>query len=129
MNKYLLFVFTSLICISACKNSDEKPHDRLVNHIVLCWLKEPGNMEQRQQIFNISKSFNEIPGVIEVKVGEAIPSERNIVDDSFDVCIIFTFANVADMNAYLAHPTHQTALDNTIKPLVSKILIYDFLEN
>lgn len=99
-----------------------------VHHIVLCWLKDPGNADQRQQIIEVSHFFRQIPGVIDVRAGKAVESDRDIVDDSFDVAITVSFANEKDMKAYLAHPIHQKASKETLMPIVKKIVVYDFSE-
>jgi len=99
-----------------------------VNHIVLCWLKEPGNIEHRQRIIEVSKSFRDIPEVLEVRAGQVIESDRGIVDDSFDVGICITLGNAEDMNAYLDHPQHRKAVEEVIKPLVEKTVVYDIFE-
>jgi len=99
-----------------------------VHHVVLCWLKDPGNAEHRQRIVDVSRSFSDIPGVMEVRAGEVIESDRKIVDDSFDVAITVSFANTADMKRYLAHPIHEEAKRDVLLPVVNKIVVYDFRE-
>jgi len=83
-------------------------------------------MEARRSIIVASKSFGDIPGVVDVHAGSVLPSRRQIVDDSFDVAIIITFANEQAMHAYLDHPTHKDAVEHIIRPLVRKIVVYDF---
>ena len=97
-----------------------------VHHVVLCWLKEPGKATDRQQLIEVSKSFTHIPGVISVHAGEVMPSDRAIVDDSFDVAIYLTFATEEDLQRYLDHPKHQEAKKDTLMPLVKKVVVYDF---
>lgn len=99
-----------------------------IHHVVICWLKEAGNVSQRQQIVETARSFRSIPGVLEVRSGEVLPSDRQIVDDSFDVAIIVSLADQKSLEAYLAHPTHQKAKDKILLPLVRKIVVYDFTE-
>ena len=125
----------SLVCtalaflLSGCTATHiAKPSGR-VNHIVLCWLKEPGNETHRREIVERSKSFREMPGVLEVRVGSVVPSERPIVDDSFDVAISMTFANAVDMNLYLGNPAHKKAVAEVMQPLVKKMVVYDFEED
>ena len=105
-----------------------EPQDGRVNHLVLCWLKQPGDVAQRQQIIEQTLAFRTIPGVQEVRVGEVLSSERGIVDDSFDVGILMSFASREDMQAYLEHPLHRAALRDLLQPLVSRVLVYDFVE-
>jgi len=125
---FLVCAFALSILMSACAEIPKPTDEAKVYHVVLCWLKEPGNAEARQQIIDVSRSFKSIPGVIAVKAGPSIPSNRAIVDDSFDVGILLTFPDRQAMNAYLAHPDHKQAVQNVLKPLVRKIIVYDFTE-
>ena len=97
-----------------------------LQHVVLVWLKEPGNVEHRNKVIEASQSFRDIPGVIRVQVGKAIPSERDIVDDSFDVGILVAVPDERRLQEYLDHPIHQKAKNDVLLPLVEKILVYDF---
>ncbi len=104
----------------------EPGHDTTVVHVVLVWLKEPGNPEHRQRIIEISREFETIPGVIDISVGEVVPSDRPIVDDSFDVGLYLTFSSIDAMNTYLADDRHQQALREVFRPLSERYIVYDF---
>ena len=119
----------ALVVLAACTEAPPPTNEAKVYHVVLCWLKESGNAEARQQIIDVSKTFKSIPGVINVKAGASIPSDRAIVDDSFDVGILLTFADQQAMQAYLDHPDHKQVIQNVLKLLVSKIVVYDFTNN
>lgn len=99
-----------------------------VHHVVVCWLKEAGNKEARQRIIDASNKFSDIPGVLSVRAGTMLPSERPIVDSTFDVAIVLVFPDEKTMKDYLVHPQHQKAVTEILKPLVKKILVYDFVE-
>ncbi len=62
-----------------------------VIHVVLLWLNEPGNVEHRRELIEVSRSFASIPGIVSVKVGAPVVSEREVVDDSFDVGLYLEF--------------------------------------
>ena len=130
MKTYIAGLFLLLLLISGCNT--EKPPESTnkgrITHIVLCWLKEPGNVSHCDKIIAATESFQEIPGVLEVRVGRVVHSDRKIVDDSFDVGISFTFKNAEDMKAYLDHPLHKAAKKETLVPLVEIIIVYDFVE-
>ena len=49
-------------------------------HVVVCGLKTPGDETARQGIIDVSRSFDDIPGVVRVAAGRAIASDRPIVD-------------------------------------------------
>ena len=81
-----------------------------------------------QQIVEVSKSFRDIPGVLDVRAGQAVLSDRKIVDDSFDVAILVIVPDQKRLAEYLAHPVHQKAKSEILLPLVDRIVVYDFKE-
>lgn len=117
----LIFLTTSGAYQSIAEQSREPP----LSHVVLVWLKEPGNHVAINRITEASHGFKAVPGVLSVQVGKPAPSERPIVDDSFDLGIIISFPDKAAMNRYLTHPIHRDAVHDIIKPLTRKILVYD----
>ena len=97
-----------------------------VVHTVFLWLKKPGDEQHRRQLLIASDKLRSIEVVIDIRFGEMIKSDRDIVDDSFDVGIYFYFSDVASMNRYLAHPLHKATVEQDIKPLVERIVVHDF---
>ena len=97
-----------------------------VIHTVYLWLKKPGDQQHRHQLLYASDRLRSIPGVLDIRFGESIASDRDIVDDSFDVGIYFYFKDVEAMNAYLRHPVHISVVEQRIKPLVNRITVHDF---
>ena len=127
-----LFFFLSSIFLAGCfssksglKPKEETESTKRIHHFVLCWLKEPGNLDHRRQIIEASKTFRKIPGVLEAQAGTAVRSDRSIVDDSFDVGILIVVRDKDSLSSYLEHPLHQRAKEGTLLPLVDKILVYD----
>lgn len=98
-------------------------------HVVLVWLKEPGNQEHRAQVIEATRKFEEIPGIEEIRVGEPISSQRSTVDDSYDIGLYMIFTSTEALDIYLAHPVHKDAQRSVLRPLVSKIVVYDFEDN
>ena len=127
-NAFLILVLIFILNGCCCVPPKPVVHSPVVKHIVFVWLKDPGNVSDRQKIIEVSRSFVQIPGVVDVSAGEVIISERKIVDDSFDVGITLSFVTEADMNAYLLHPKHKDAVKNVLMPLVKKIVVYDYKE-
>lgn len=127
-SRWLIWVLVAFLLNACAYSISSGVSEARVYHVVLCWLKEPGKAEARQQIIDASRSFASIPGVISVKAGASIPSSRAIVDDSFDVGILLAFRDEQAMQAYLAHPDHKKAVRKIIRPLVEKIVVYDFAE-
>lgn len=107
---------------------DRHSVDGSVYHVVICWLKEPGNEEARERLIDASKGFTAIPGVVSVVAGKVLPDDRPVVDNSFDVAVFMTFSDEAALRSYQSDPIHQNAIRETLTPLVRRILVYDFTE-
>ena len=84
--------------------------------MVLCWLKDAGNSEQKDRIIEMTESFRDIPSVLDARAEQAIKSDRSIVDDSFDVGIVVEVRNEDDLKKYLEHPIHQNAKKRSFTP-------------
>ncbi len=97
-----------------------------VEHVVVVWLKTPGDLEARQRVITASQVLASIPGVVSLKAGTVLPSERPVVDSSFDVALSVTFTDLQAMQDYLHHPAHVRLVEKTLKPLVEKIRVYDY---
>ena len=115
-------LFITVGC-SSTERATRKPGE--VQHIVLCWLKEPGNTEARQKLIDASYKLISLPGVVNVLAGPPLPSERPVVDDSFDVGIIMVLENSDALQQYLENPVHKKAIAEVLSPLTERILIYD----
>ena len=118
-----------LFFLPACQQGKGHPDSTSnVHHVVVCWLNKHGNKEARQKVIEVSRGFSAIPGVIDVRAGRVVHSEREIVDSSFDVAIYLSFENEQKLFEYLNHPIHKKAVEETLKPLVRKVIVYDFIE-
>ncbi len=101
--------------------------DQKITHVVMVWLKEPGNEQMREKFIKASKALNNLPGVIHRHSGVVVPSDRMVVDDTFDVAVTVTLKNKQALQNYLNHPKHKKVLHDKIKPLVNRVVVYDFI--
>lgn len=99
-----------------------------VHHVVVVWLKEAGNATARQQYITQSRQLSKLPMVADYRVGTALPGGRQVVDSSYDVMVVATFANQQAISDYLEHPEHKRVVEEALKPLVAKVVVYDFAE-
>ncbi|UCC55184.1 MAG: Dabb family protein [Gammaproteobacteria bacterium] len=97
-----------------------------IEHVVVVWLKTPGDRAAQDKVIAASQVLKSIPGVLSLKAGTMIPSERPIVDSSFDIALSVTFSDLEAMQNYLTHPTHVQLVGETLEPLVDKIRVYDY---
>ncbi len=128
-NATLIFAAAVALALSSCTScpmcSKTTPKGK-VEHIVLVWLKRPGNAADRATVIATTKGFQaEIGQIRHLSVGQAVPSDRDIVDDSFDVGFVMRFDSKDDMTAYEKHAVHVNAVKQTLMPLAKKVLVYD----
>jgi hypothetical protein len=98
-----------------------------VSHVVVCYLKNKGNETERQRLIKAARDIRKIPGIYDIAVGTVLPSDRPVVVSDYDVAFVFTFRDKAALQAYEAHPDHVKAVNEILKPLTSKLVVYDFV--
>lgn len=143
MNKTrsVLSVVAVLALLAGCQNTPQKqpkwPGE--VNHVVICWLKNPNDGEAMLRLIAASNSFRQIPGVIAVHAGPRLelpgsstparggPKGTNPVDDTFDLGVVITFVNKDALQSYQIDPIHQQAVRDVLVPYVREYRTYDFL--
>jgi hypothetical protein len=67
-----------------------------------------------------------IEGITFLDYGTAVPSDRPVVDDSFDVALLVRFKNADALHAYESDPRHTKEVKEVLLPLTKKIQVYDF---
>ncbi|MEO0453737.1 MAG: Dabb family protein [Verrucomicrobiota bacterium] len=97
----------------------------MITHVVFFWAKEPLT-ETVPHILAAAKKLSQVPGVENFRFGTAVPSERAVVDGSYSVAISMDFSDQAVADAYQSHPIHTDFIENTVKPHVDRVLVYDF---
>ena len=124
----MLFVVATLAFTSCSTTTGPFPMAKSgkVEHIVLAWLKNPGNAADRAKLIAAAKSLKaEIKEVKTLDVGLAVPSDRPVVDSSFDVGLVMSFDSKADLDSYEKNPVHVKAVTDVLKPLTKKLQVYD----
>ena len=136
VKKYSSRIYASLFTVvlvlgstcMACSGAKTGKNSGSVQHVVLCWLKSPGDETTQRNLIDASYAFKSIPGVVEVYAGNALPSDRDVVDDSFDVGIIIVLESRQALKNYAVHPTHTSAVKELLGPVTKRLLIYDIVE-
>lgn len=98
-----------------------------IKHVVVMWLKNPGDAVARKAVLDAGETLRGIPGVVDVAGGQVVPSDRAVVDSSYDVAFIVTLADAEALKNYGPHPIHQKAVKDAIQPNVARYVVYDFV--
>lgn len=115
-----------LLALFCSINTTYAAEDKRVSHVIVVWLKEPGDAQMREKFITASRALENLPGVISRHVSAVIPSTRPKVDSSFDVAVTVTFENADTLKKYMQDPRHKLMLDKQLKPIVDKVVIYNF---
>ena len=101
-----------------------------IDHVVFVWLKNPGSAKDRQTLVEKSRELAaSIPQIRSFHWGTAITSTRPVVDDTFDLALVMSFADRAALEAYENYPDHKRAARDVLRPLARKIVVYDIGRN
>lgn len=130
-NAITIFVLAALSLLASCTTCPlgcETTSKGKVEHVVLIWLKKPGDAAERAKVVSTAKKFQaEIHEIQHLSVGTPLASDRPVVDDSFDVGLVLRFANPADLSIYEKHPVHVQAVKEVLQPIAKKLLVYDIV--
>lgn len=125
MKPTTLLAAAFVLVLTSCASIAPPAKSGSVDHIVLIWLKRPGNAADRQSILAASDDLRVIPGIQFLDAGTPLMSDRPVVDDSFDVGLTVRFDSAASLHAYENDPRHVKKVTEVLKPLSRKILVYD----
>ena len=112
--------------LAGCATAPDVGRPGYVHHVVLVWLKRPGDQADRQALIEASHRLRAIPGVVEVTAGPPVPGAREVVDDSFDLAVTLVFTGPEALRAYQAHPLHRRLLHEVLLPRVRRVRIHDY---
>lgn len=124
--KFLIAAAASLALISCATIAPPAAHGT-VDHVVLMWQKRPGNTADRQALLSACSDLRVIPGIKFLDAGTALASDRPVVDDSFDVGLTVRFDSAQSLHAYETDPRHVKKVNEVLKPLTRKIVVYDIV--
>ncbi|MEN9991074.1 MAG: hypothetical protein RLZZ224_776 [Verrucomicrobiota bacterium] len=124
MKKWILVLLS--VWMSSCATIAPPASSGTVDHVVLFWQKKPGNAGDRKELIAAIERLRVIEGILWLDYGTAVPSERAVVDDSFDVALSIRFKDVKALQAYEADPRHMKEVNEVLLPLTKKVQVYDF---
>jgi hypothetical protein len=127
-NLAFITVLSALVFSAASSAEVVPPATGRVHHVVVVWLKDHGSPTARQQYIEATRPLAKLPMVLRYQVGTVLPGKREVVDSSYDVAIVATFENVQALDEYTRNADHDKVIYEKLKPLVDKVVVYDFAE-
>jgi hypothetical protein len=98
----------------------------MFSHIVIFWT-DPARPEAAEKLkAGAEKYLAPIPGILHFHVGRMVRSARPVVDQSYQVALNVQFVSKKAQAAYQMHPRHLEFIEQVLKPLGPKVVVYDF---
>jgi len=98
----------------------------MFSHIVIFWTNPeiPGAADEL--IAGANLYLKDIPGILHFHLGRMVPSQREVVDQSYQVALNLVFASKQAQDDYQAHPRHVEFVEKVFKRVCRKVTVYDF---
>lgn len=95
-------------------------------HVVLFKFKDSSSEEEVQKIEKAFAALKDVEAlkILDYEWGTNVSPEG--LNDGFTHCFLVTFANKADLEAYLPHKAHQDFV-SMLKPHLEKVLVVDYV--
>jgi len=98
----------------------------MFSHIVVFWTDPEQAHAADELLTGANRLLKDIPGVLQFHAGKMVPSERPVVEQSYQMALNLIFPNRQAEQAYQTHPQHVEFVERSVKRLVKKLVVYDF---
>jgi hypothetical protein len=98
----------------------------MFSHIVIFWSKPEDPKAADKLVAGMNHYLKPIPGVLQFHVGKMVPSERAVVDQTYQVALNVVFPDKQTQDAYQVHPLHLEFIEKVFKPNCLRVAVYDF---
>jgi hypothetical protein len=117
-------IFSVILFLGACTNTESKQQDKLLRHVVLFKFKDTASKEN---IKKVEEAFAALPSKISlIKDYEwgTNTSPENL-NNGLTHCFFVTFSSNKDRDDYLVHPDHKAFVE-VLKPHLDKVTVIDY---
>jgi hypothetical protein len=98
----------------------------MFSHVVIFWTDPSNPAAADEVIAGANKCLRPIPGLLHFHAGKMAPSHRAVVDQSYQVALNLVFPDKKTQDDYQTHPSHIEFVEKYFKPLVKRVVVYDF---
>jgi hypothetical protein len=98
-----------------------------VTHVMLFWLKRPGNVDDQNFLRRALRTLRRARGVNDVRFGRPLPVDRPDVEQSFDLGVIMTFRDREAFSKFERDQQREQAIDAMLRSLVRQYTVYNFV--
>lgn len=96
-------------------------------HTVFFWLEDGDSEADRQALYEGLQTLKEISEIQQAYIGVPAPTNRSVIDRSYDYSITFVFEDQEAQDAYQEHPIHEQFVEE-YSHLWQRVLVYDAVD-
>ncbi len=93
-------------------------------HTVFFWLKDKSSDADRRLLYQGLQKLSQIDLIRKGYVGVPAPTNRDVIDRSYDYSITFVFRDKTEQDAYQVHPDHLKFVED-YSHLWERVVVYD----
>jgi Stress responsive A/B Barrel Domain len=135
MNFLLVFgmrvatIFLTCIVLSLASTGVQAAaaRSRQVTHVMLFWLKRPGNVDDQNYLRRALRTLRRVRGVNDMRVGRPLLMDRPSAEQSFDLGVVMTFRDRDALERFEREQQREQAIDVMLRPLVRRYIAYNFV--
>jgi hypothetical protein len=118
----VIFFFLAVL-VAAGRGATARPGE--ITHVMIYWLKRPGNSDDRNVLLRAARSLRKVRGVTDFRVGTPFAQIGN--EPPFDLSLVLTFRNRRALEKFETDPHRQETIDRALSSLVRRSVVYDFV--
>ena len=121
-------IFLICLCLSLTSSNAQaaNAHSGHVTHVMLFWLKRPGNVDDQNVLLRGLRTLRRVRGVNDVRLGRPLPVEGPDPEQSFDLGVVVIFRDREALEKFERDPRRRGALDGTLRQFVRRYIVYNF---
>jgi hypothetical protein len=96
-------------------------HNTFVHHVHF-WLK---NKADKAKLIEGLETLKPITHIRDMHIGLPAATNRDVIDNSYDVSLLLLFNTLDEEEAYQHDPTHVIFAEQYAKPLCARVLVLD----
>ena len=98
----------------------------MFSHVVIFWTDPKKPQAADDLVAGALKWLKPIPGILHFHIGRMVPSQRPVVERTYQVALNIVFTDKKAQDDYQAHPSHTEFVEKAFKPNCARCVVYDF---
>ena len=93
-------------------------------HNVYFWLKSPDQSEDATALADGIRTLGTVSTVRDFHLGKPAPTDRSVIDNTYDYHLMLSFDSLEDQNTYQSDPIHLKFVEDR-EHLWERVQVYD----